>query len=377
MVLTPAKLPRNRTRECEYDIYRHLQESNRFLKSRTKKVKYFNTLLKNFVCKDPECVDPDLVQFMDALRGIVKSKIENISEEKDTDDGEEDVMVDPQYKYFMDHVRHHGKSYVLDIPEDGVCVVYEPELSSFENTAICTTHYVNPVSNQDVNACSETKKHVNAIANSHSSDVISNQVKRRGRSKGVKLSLAMNGNVKSSDMTSKPPKHVSNSMGKRKSKRQKTPSGSAELGIKDSDGAVTDKRRALRSKIVKHCSQISNKTNASTSFKEKLMEELRAPYCEEEYKRLLHDITVRKPVQHHKDLRGRIKIYEEQYLGKSFLDHNVDLAKKIETARDDHPRVLNLLRGYFYWLKNLSHEEAFTPWTDPSCLDVLPQQLKG
>ena len=29
----------------------------------------------------------------------------------------------------------------------------------------------------------------------------------------------------------------------------------------------------------------------------------------------------------------------------------VDLAKKIETARDDHPGVLNLMRGFFYWLK--------------------------
>jgi len=52
------------------------------------------------------------------------------------------------------------------------------------------------------------------------------------------------------------------------------------------------------------------------------MEELRAPFCEEEYKRLLHDITVRKPVQHHRDLRGRIKIYDEKYLGKSYLDFN-------------------------------------------------------
>ena len=28
-----------------------------------------------------------------------------------------------------------------------------------------------------------------------------------------------------------------------------------------------------------------------------------------------------------------------------------DLAMKIKTVRDDHFRVLNLMRGFFYWLK--------------------------
>jgi len=73
---------------------------------------------------------------------------------------------------------------------------------------------------------------------------------------------------------------------------------------------------------VEHCWQEYDKGKATTSFKEKLMEELKAPFCEEEYKRLLHNITVRKPVQHHRDLRGRIKIYDENYLGKSYLDFN-------------------------------------------------------
>ena len=52
------------------------------------------------------------------------------------------------------------------------------------------------------------------------------------------------------------------------------------------------------------------------------MEHLKKPYCEEEYERLLEEISNRKRVQHHKDLRGRIKIYEEDRPGKSFLDHH-------------------------------------------------------
>ncbi|KAG4392770.1 hypothetical protein GLYMA_04G206551v4 [Glycine max] len=347
--LAPKKLITNRTWDCEYDIYSHLQEKNRVLKS--EKSNYFKTLLQDFVCKDPEGGDPDLVQFMDGLYIIVKSRmphlkdsnIENTAEENGTND---DVMVDPQHKHFMDHVRPHGKSYVLDIPEDGVYVVYEPDQSSTPEitaTATFTTDYSNHVSN----------KEVNALANRKSPNVDSNRVKRRGRKpKGAKLFATMNGNVKSSDVASKPPKHVSNLTCMRRSKRLKAPPSSGTLVIEDSDDAAEDPTRSMRGQIVEHCWQeIYNEANGSTLFREKLMEELKAPYCEEEYKRLLHDITVRKPVQHHRDLRGGIKIYEKPDLGKSFLGYHVDLAKKIETARDDHPGVLNLMRGFFYWLK--------------------------
>ena len=68
----------------------------------------------------------------------------------------------------------------------------------------------------------------------------------------------------------------------------------------------------------------TNKVNTSKhrEYAEKLMEHLKKPYCEEEYGRLLEEISNRKRVQHHKDLRCRIKIYEEDRPGKSFLDHH-------------------------------------------------------
>jgi len=165
MVPTPKKrkalvlqmLPRNRTWDCEYDIYSHLQEKNRVLKCGTKKFDYFNTLLQCFIVEDPKG-DPELVQFMDSLHSIVKSQmlhhlehsnIENTAEEKG-------VIVDPQHKYFMDHVRPHGKSYVLDIPEDGVCVKYEPESSlspeRMKNQSICSEILVIKDSDDDDDA---------------------------------------------------------------------------------------------------------------------------------------------------------------------------------------------------------------------------------
>ncbi|XP_014492272.2 uncharacterized protein LOC106754724 [Vigna radiata var. radiata] len=363
-------LSRNRIWDCEYDIYSHLQEKNRVLKCGTKKFDYFNTLLKCFVVEDHKKADLELVQFMDGLHSVVKSQMlhhleqpntENTAEEKGTDNG---VIVDPQHKYFMDHVRPHGKSYVLEIPEDGVCVKYEPHPSSPESEATYTNDY------DKVNVCLDIVMHVSSLAKSKNPNVISSLVKRRGRKpKVAKVSAAMDGNVKRSDVTSETQKHVSKRKGKQRTEMMKKQCISEILVIKDSEDAAGE--------IVEHCWQEYHKGKTTTVFEEKLMEELKAPFCEEEYKRLLHIITVRKPVQRHRDLRGGIIIYDEPRLGKSYLDCNVDLAKRIKAAHGDHPRVLNLMRGFFYWLKNLSHDGAFMPWKYSSWLDVLPQQLEG
>ncbi|XP_020201957.1 uncharacterized protein LOC109787800 [Cajanus cajan] len=395
MVPTPSKhkalalkkLSRSRTWDCESEIYSHLQKKKRVLKSGTEKFNYFNTLLQDFVVNDPKG-DPELVQFMDGLYNIVHSEtlhlqdpsIDNNAEENTDGDDDEVVMIDPDCKYFWDHFSPHGNSYVLDIPEDGVFIKYEPELSTPKSTtAICTMDNTNHVSNEDVNVCLDTELHVNPGANYKRHNVLSSGVKRRGRKpKGAKLSAAMNVNVKSSDVTSKVEKHACNLKGRRRNLRLKMRSMKTDAPSslpKDSDDETQD--IIVQSQIVEHFWHEHNEDIARTLFKEKLMEELKVPYCEEEHQRLLNEITVRKRVQHHRDLRGRIKIYEKDHLGMSFLDYSPDLAEKIEKANGDHPRVLNLLRGFFYWLKNLSHEGAFMPWKDESCLDMLPLQLEG
>ncbi|KAK7350776.1 hypothetical protein VNO77_09718 [Canavalia gladiata] len=293
---------------------------------------------------------------------ILLSRIQRNSNDDD------DVTMDPGYKYFLDHLRPHGNSYVLDIPEDGVFVKYETESSTPESPPICTTDDAHNASNEEVNVCLDTdmQSAITKLSAAKTPNLASDSQKYRGKTpKSAELSDAKNGNIKSSDVCSKAQKHEGNYTVKRRSKRLKK--HAMKLEIEDSDDAA----EILK---VEYCGQEDNEANAKELFKEKLMEELKVPYCEDEHKKLLQDISVRKPVQHHKDLRGRIKIYDEDYPGFSFLDHHVDLAEKIDSVHDDHPRVLNLLRGFFYWLKNLSHEGAFMPWRDPSCLDVLPQQ---
>ncbi|XP_059630626.1 uncharacterized protein LOC132273657 [Cornus florida] len=138
------------------------------------------------------------------------------------------------------------------------------------------------------------------------------------------------------------------------------------------------------------CLGNSSESNKS-QFREKVVGILGRPYDQEEYELLLHNIKVRKPVQRNLELRPSRSLktrkpvqrnldshcsgplfYQASNIGKSYLDHYDDLKSKIDEARFDRHKELNLLRGFFFWMQNLTHEGAFRPWLDSSCLEVMP-----
>lgn len=60
-----------------------------------------------------------------------------------------------------------------------------------------------------------------------------------------------------------------------------------------------------------------------SKFREKLMDILRKPYDEEEYGKLLHDASIRKPKLGNRELRGRFaKSYELDSLAESYLQQH-------------------------------------------------------
>ncbi|XP_059630631.1 uncharacterized protein LOC132273659 [Cornus florida] len=109
-----------------------------------------------------------------------------------------------------------------------------------------------------------------------------------------------------------------------------------------------------------------------SQFREKVMDILRKPFDQEEYEELLHNIKELKPVERNIDLRSGPLSYHASNSFKSYLDHFVDLKSKINEARFDRRKELTLLRGFFYWLQNVTREGAFRPWLDSSCLEVMP-----
>uniref|UniRef100_A0ACD5THG6 Uncharacterized protein n=2 Tax=Avena sativa TaxID=4498 RepID=A0ACD5THG6_AVESA len=108
-------------------------------------------------------------------------------------------------------------------------------------------------------------------------------------------------------------------------------------------------------------SPIAFSCGVPSTFDEKLDYVLSQPYDQNEYEELLRKATDRKPVSRQKHLRSVSKRYATGVLGLSYLDHYPDLATQIDSADTDEGR-LNLLRKFFFWLENLSHEGAHMPW---------------
>ncbi|GMH21594.1 hypothetical protein Nepgr_023436 [Nepenthes gracilis] len=114
--------------------------------------------------------------------------------------------------------------------------------------------------------------------------------------------------------------------------------------------------------------------NPNISFRERVMKILRKPFSRNELDKLWEEAKCRKPVIHYRQTRtGKDKPYTVPgHLGKSYLDHHNDLEDEIDKAKLDHCKVLNLLRGFFFWLQHLSNKGAFLPWKDELCKAVMP-----
>ncbi|KAJ8625451.1 hypothetical protein MRB53_033981 [Persea americana] len=106
-------------------------------------------------------------------------------------------------------------------------------------------------------------------------------------------------------------------------------------------------------------------------FKEELMACLDRPFDQEEHDMLLDEAKTQKILERSRDLRSRSVSYATKRRSFSYFDHYPDLERQIKFANPH--RSLTLLRGFFFWLKNLSHEGAFPPWrTLPADGQIVP-----
>lgn len=97
---------------------------------------------------------------------------------------------------------------------------------------------------------------------------------------------------------------------------------------------------------------------------------LERPYDQKEYIELWKAVKSRKPTLNGMDLRNG-KFRSTRQLGKSYLDHHKELHEKLKEVENDKIKQLNILRGFFFWLQNLTQTGAFRPWTDPEWLSLL------
>ncbi|XP_020221376.1 uncharacterized protein LOC109804039 [Cajanus cajan] len=115
--------------------------------------------------------------------------------------------------------------------------------------------------------------------------------------------------------------------------------------------------------------QLSGK--AHSQFRRRLMNDLQRPYDQEECNRLLHEVRQKRQKERHIETRrGVVKSYHTKGVNKSYLEMYPDLAKALVQFKQPE-RVLFLLRGFIFWLQNLTHEGIFQPWLDQLCLERL------
>ncbi|KAJ4967556.1 hypothetical protein NE237_019405 [Protea cynaroides] len=109
-----------------------------------------------------------------------------------------------------------------------------------------------------------------------------------------------------------------------------------------------------------------------SQYRERLMVLLRMPYSEQDYRDLKYLAQTKKPMEKDRELRGRWASYPTDKSRLSYCDHYHDFKQVFESAPHHRSIRFNLLRGFFYYLKNLSHEGLFKPWRDSECLKIKP-----
>ncbi|XP_043711771.1 uncharacterized protein LOC122660503 [Telopea speciosissima] len=124
------------------------------------------------------------------------------------------------------------------------------------------------------------------------------------------------------------------------------------------------------------CSCIESLGDSNSSqYRERLMRLLRMPYSDEEYRELKHLACTTRRLEKTRDLRGRLVSYQTDETSFSYFDYYDDFMQVFYSVRHrPHCSIrLNLLRGFFYHLQNLSHEGSFKPWLDSDCLKIKPE----
>ncbi|XP_010537348.1 PREDICTED: uncharacterized protein LOC104812078 [Tarenaya hassleriana] len=121
---------------------------------------------------------------------------------------------------------------------------------------------------------------------------------------------------------------------------------------------------------------------SNSLFRKELMDVLRKPYDEMEFVNLYRDVSIQKITIQERDLRnGRVR--RETKILSAYIDQHPDLRElflpwdgstefkdfSVLPIKDRH-RALNLLRGFFFYIKNMVRDGAFKPWLDKECLET-------
>ncbi|XP_010464412.1 PREDICTED: uncharacterized protein LOC104744968 [Camelina sativa] len=121
----------------------------------------------------------------------------------------------------------------------------------------------------------------------------------------------------------------------------------------------------VASKKVVDLDEVSKEDDSGSCwFRKELMDVLEKPYDGRELKQLHRDASIHRKMIRCRELRkGRETDYETDELGQSYLESFPDFEKEYKLVDGvDKERALKLLRGFFFYLKYVSHDGVFKPW---------------
>lgn len=285
----------------------------------------------------------------------------------------EDEIIDPVYKVFLEHLREDGKSYVFEMvnADNGLplTIKYEGELGvSDKNKADIRTssrdisfegrdrsaakreqsrNFRSDVG-EDVRLSSGSNKQSESPFVDESYGTFLSYLKFKGRSMILELD-SVSVTYEQETETSMSSETLASEDNVNSDEQGLVPYETAE----PSEIMVCEDGNSPRVSSDCDCYEL-------TDFKTKLATVLSRPYDHAEYEKLLKAATERKPLTKQKHLRSSSISYATKQVGQSYLDHFPDLAEQIWSV--DCNKRLNLLRGFFFWLKNLCQEGAYMPW---------------
>uniref|UniRef100_A0A453CJB3 Uncharacterized protein n=1 Tax=Aegilops tauschii subsp. strangulata TaxID=200361 RepID=A0A453CJB3_AEGTS len=86
-----------------------------------------------------------------------------------------------------------------------------------------------------------------------------------------------------------------------------------------------------------------------SDFKRRLMDALQKPFSRKEYIKLFDMASIRTPLVKLRQVRNDAKFYPTEEMGNSYFDHYPDLVEQVTNT--SFSKGLALMRGFFFWLQ--------------------------
>ncbi|KAG8082822.1 hypothetical protein GUJ93_ZPchr0014g46972 [Zizania palustris] len=320
-------------------------------------------------------------------------------------------QVDPDYLYFLRHIRTDGNSYSLELPPDGAS---PPLLIKYEAPAVSTDGEC--VSDPSPGGASTNRRTEEKDSSVEATSWVDSLVDidedyrlflKHTRVVNDSLVLEIDGVVVNYPCAacSEGSSEVEDGPGKGEKEAGinsdepvvvipdpkvcasdptavKTPESGENVGLLNASGQRTSEMKTIPSNGNDAGPSVPSRlqgviwpthinSRSDSDFKRRLMDVLRKPCSKREYLKLFDMASIRTPLVKLRQVRNDAKFYPTEEMGNSYFDHYPDLVDQV--IHTSYINGLALMRGFFFWLQNNAHEDQFRPWVDDSKdAEVIP-----